>query len=63
MNDTAKREHIYLGLHAPAERKNVLEKLLKHPFLHVEELEQDVLTLQWQNGIISNYDYLLHLNR
>ena len=23
----------------------------------------DLATLQWQHGVISNYDYLIHLNR
>lgn len=36
--------------------------MLEQPSLKLTDLEQDVMTLQWQNGILSNYDYLLYLN-
>ncbi|RZB38733.1 protein FAN-like [Asbolus verrucosus] len=43
-------------------RDDLYNKLLEQPALKLQELEQDVMTLQWQNGIISNYDYLLYIN-
>lgn len=29
----------------------------------ITQTEPESMTLKWQNGIISNYDYLLYLNR
>jgi len=29
----------------------------------INDLEQESITLKWQNSLISNYDYLLYLNR
>ncbi|KAJ3655160.1 hypothetical protein Zmor_014297 [Zophobas morio] len=54
--------HIYLSFRNQAKRDNLYDKLLQEPALKLEELDQDVMTLQWQNGIISNYDYLLYVN-
>ena len=30
--------------------------------LVLEDIKEDNMTLQWQNGIISNFDYLMYLN-
>lgn len=31
--------------------------------VQVEKSDQLDMTLKWQNGLISNYDYLMYLNR
>jgi hypothetical protein len=62
-SESSSNPHIYLSFRNQAQRDNLHDKLLKEPALKLEELDQDVMTLQWQNGIISNYDYLLYINR
>ncbi|KAL1493970.1 hypothetical protein ABEB36_009649 [Hypothenemus hampei] len=54
--------HIYLSFRNPAERDTLYETILEQSELKLDNLEQNVITLQWQNGIISNYDYLLFIN-
>jgi factor associated with neutral sphingomyelinase activation len=61
-SESSSNPHIYLSFRNQAQRDNLHDKLLKEPALKLEELDQDVMTLQWQNGIISNYDYLLYIN-
>lgn len=62
-NKDAINPHIYLAFRNQTERDNLYKQLLQEPAFKLQELEQDVMTLQWQNGIISNYDYLLYINR
>ncbi|XP_066246823.1 protein FAN-like [Euwallacea similis] len=54
--------HIYLSFVNPTERNNLYKKIMEQPELKLDNLEQNVITLQWQNGIISNYEYLLYIN-
>ncbi|ERL95389.1 hypothetical protein D910_12653 [Dendroctonus ponderosae] len=54
--------HIYLSFSSQGERDQLYEKLLEQPELTLNNLEQNVITLQWQNGVISNYEYLLYVN-
>lgn len=53
----------YLALRNSAERDNLYKMMIQQPKIKLVALQQDVMTLQWQNGVISNYDYLLYLNR
>lgn len=55
--------YIYLAFRTKNDRDNLYGNLLKQSELKLCEIEQDVMTLQWQNGYVSNYDYLLYLNR
>lgn len=55
--------HIYLSFSNQSQRDQLHEKLLEQPELTLNNLEQNVITLQWQNGVISNYEYLLYVNR
>lgn len=54
--------HIYLSFQSTEERDklhNILETLSN---VHLERVHIEEMTLQWQNGIVSNYDYLAYLN-
>lgn len=31
--------------------------------LEIKQTEPESMTLKWQNGLISNFDYLMYLNR
>jgi factor associated with neutral sphingomyelinase activation len=55
--------HLYLSFKSKAERDALYHGLLDQPFVRLENTEQEVMTLQWQNGVLSNYDYLLYINR
>ncbi|CAG9772021.1 unnamed protein product [Ceutorhynchus assimilis] len=61
-NSTASNLPIYLSLRNQNERDSLYEALLDQPELKLDNLQQDVITLQWQNGIISNYEYLQYIN-
>jgi factor associated with neutral sphingomyelinase activation len=34
-----------------------------HSVLELQDTGQENMTLKWQNGVISNFDYLMYLNR
>ncbi|XP_023211855.1 BEACH domain-containing protein lvsF-like isoform X1 [Centruroides sculpturatus] len=55
-------KHLFLTLKSHEERENLYSKLLEQPALDLEDTATDSMTLLWQNGMISNYDYLLYLN-
>jgi factor associated with neutral sphingomyelinase activation len=54
--------HLYLTFKSKAERDALYHGLLDQPSVHLENTNQEVMFLQWQNGVLSNYDYLLYLN-
>lgn len=54
--------HLFLSFKSSSERDALYHSLLVQPSLRLDNTEQEVMTLQWQNGVISNYDYLLYLN-
>lgn len=55
--------HIYLAFRSQLDRDRFYANLLMQSELKLCEIEQDVMTLQWQNGFVSNYEYLLYINR
>ncbi|XP_044266497.1 protein FAN-like isoform X1 [Tribolium madens] len=61
-SENSSNPHIYLSFRSQEKRDHLYENLLNQPVLKLEELDQDMMTLQWQNGIISNYDYLQYIN-
>ncbi|XP_018570993.1 protein FAN-like [Anoplophora glabripennis] len=61
-NENSSNPHIYLSFKNQKLRDEFYDNLLQQPELKLNEIEQDVMTLQWQNGIISNYEYLLYIN-
>ncbi|KAF5298434.1 hypothetical protein FQR65_LT01213 [Abscondita terminalis] len=54
--------YIYLAFRSQVDRDNLYTNILKQSDLRLCEIEQDVMTLQWQNGYVTNYDYLLYIN-
>ncbi|XP_060517176.1 protein FAN-like [Cylas formicarius] len=61
-NENSSNSHIYLSFRNQTDRDNFFATIMDQPELRLNRLEQDVITLQWQNGIISNFDYLLYIN-
>ena len=56
-------EHLFLATNNQTERDSLYKNLLKQSALHIETIHQNHMTMQWQNGSLSNYDYLLYVNR
>lgn len=54
--------HIYLSFQTESERDSAYQLLEESPHVHLERVHVEEMTLQWQNGIVSNYDYLMYLN-
>ncbi|KAG8226897.1 hypothetical protein J437_LFUL005656 [Ladona fulva] len=61
-NERSRVEHLLLCLSNPSERDELYDKILAQEATCLEESNQEVTTLQWQNGVISNYEYLHYLN-
>lgn len=59
----SKHDHIYISLLNEKERNNLYDMILQQNELKLSNKDQDMMTLQWQNGVISNYEYLLYINR
>ncbi|KAK9510830.1 hypothetical protein O3M35_005530 [Rhynocoris fuscipes] len=57
-----KDNYLYLSLKTQSDRDSLYLALLAQPTLQLTDSHQEVIALQWQNGAISNYDYLLYLN-
>ncbi|XP_054707013.1 LOW QUALITY PROTEIN: protein FAN-like [Uloborus diversus] len=55
-------QHLFLSFKNQTERDVLFSKLIVQPELKLEDTGQENMTLLWQNGLISNYDYLLYLN-
>ncbi|XP_041971992.1 protein FAN-like [Aricia agestis] len=54
--------HIYLLFLSEDERNTVYEFIESLPNNNLEQVHIEEMTLRWQNGIVSNYDYLVYLN-
>lgn len=55
-------KHLFLSFKSKDERDDLYEKLMSQSVLRLEDSGQENMTLLWQNGVISNYDYLLYIN-
>ncbi|KAL9648972.1 hypothetical protein ABK040_008352 [Willaertia magna] len=54
---------IFFAFRNQLERDNFFTTILKQPTLiNISMNDQGNMTLKWQNGLISNFDYLLYLN-
>lgn len=60
--DGAPVNHLYLALKTRDCRDEFYSALLEQKDLSLEEERQEDMTLRWQSGACSNYDYLLYLN-
>ncbi|KAL4712825.1 hypothetical protein ACJJTC_011895 [Scirpophaga incertulas] len=54
--------HIYLSFRSEDDREKIYCFLEGSANVKLEKLHVDEMTLQWQNGVVSNYDYLMYLN-
>lgn len=54
---------MYLSVKNRTARDNLYNAILRQPSLNLSDSKQEIMTLQWQNGTISNFDYLLYVNR
>uniref|UniRef100_A0A1B6CKQ1 WD repeat-containing protein 55 homolog n=1 Tax=Clastoptera arizonana TaxID=38151 RepID=A0A1B6CKQ1_9HEMI len=54
--------HLYLVFQTTQIRDTFVQCLLNQPVLKLDESDQERMTLQWQNGVLSNYEYILYLN-
>lgn len=54
---------LYVSFRSPNERNEFYTAVLEQPRVEITPTERESMTLKWQNGVISNYDYLLYLNR
>ncbi|GAB6030402.1 hypothetical protein CHUAL_007280 [Chamberlinius hualienensis] len=61
-SELAPLSRLFLSLKTPSERDDLYSSLTSQPLLHLEDTGQENMIFQWQNGVISNYDYLMYLN-
>ncbi|XP_045459120.1 protein FAN-like [Melitaea cinxia] len=54
--------HIYLAFQSERERDRAHQILEESPNIALERVHIEEMTLQWQNGVVSNFDYLMYLN-
>jgi len=53
--------HIYLSLTKPEDRDILYDKIIQQENFQASQ-DEESMTLKWQHGILSNYDYLIYLN-
>ncbi|XP_058815825.1 protein FAN-like [Topomyia yanbarensis] len=59
----ADQDHLlYVSFRTQAERDDFYNNVVEQEEFSVVEQIPESITLKWQNGLISNYDYLLYLN-
>ncbi|XP_068670039.1 protein FAN-like isoform X4 [Montipora foliosa] len=54
--------HMYLVLNSPSERDLFYDQIVEQPEIELEDTRQENMTHRWQNGAISNFEYLMYLN-
>ncbi|XP_035231706.1 protein FAN-like isoform X2 [Stegodyphus dumicola] len=59
---TSPVQHLFLSFKTRSECDALCTKLVHEPAVKLDDTGQENMTLLWQNGVISNYDYLLYLN-
>ncbi|KZC06439.1 Protein FAN, partial [Dufourea novaeangliae] len=57
-----KAEHLFISLKNQKDRDELYMNLLNQPTVSLEGIPQDQMTMRWQHGSLSNYDYLLYIN-
>ena len=58
-----KIKHLFLSFQNQDGRDKLYENLLKQSAISLETVPQNQMTMRWQNGSLSNYDYILYINR
>lgn len=54
---------LYVSFRNQNECDEFYEQAMQQNCVKISYTEPESMTLKWQNGIISNYEYLLYLNR
>lgn len=62
-NENEKENILYVSFRNQDERDAFHTRTLAVERLNITQMEPESMTLKWQNGVISNYNYLLYLNR
>ena len=62
---TASIKYLFLALGSQVLCNELFTKLESRPMSESAKMSSglDVVTLQWQHGVVSNFDYILYLNR
>ncbi|XP_052232540.1 protein FAN-like isoform X2 [Dreissena polymorpha] len=60
--DSTAQPHLYLAFKTQAERDALYDTVIKQEEVQLTQSDQQDMTLKWQNGVISNFDYLMFLN-
>ncbi|KAG7204147.1 hypothetical protein KM043_001989 [Ampulex compressa] len=55
-------EHLFISLKSPNDRDHLYTSLLSQSAVSLEVVPQNQMTMRWQNGSLSNYEYLLYIN-
>ncbi|KAK2150210.1 hypothetical protein LSH36_418g02079 [Paralvinella palmiformis] len=55
-------QHLYLSLRSETARNDLVRQVMEQQCLILDDTDQENMMLKWQNGLISNYDYLSYLN-
>ncbi|KAG0413817.1 hypothetical protein HPB47_009029, partial [Ixodes persulcatus] len=61
-SESALLKHLFLSFKTREDRDRVYDLLMRQPALQLDDKGQENMTLMWQNGLVSNYDYLLYIN-
>ncbi|XP_072169728.1 protein FAN-like [Diadema setosum] len=61
-SDTSIQSDMFLVLSKPEERDALYSKIMGQNGVRLQESGRENIMLLWQNGVISNFDYLMYLN-
>ncbi|XP_077982163.1 protein FAN-like isoform X3 [Glandiceps talaboti] len=53
---------MFLVFRNEVDREKLYVSILQQPDVNVQDSEPENITLKWQNGVISNFEYLMYLN-
>lgn len=53
---------LYVSFRAVRDRFDFVDRLHRQSALRLRDTPPETMTLRWQNGLVSNFDYLQHLN-
>ncbi|KAG4071183.1 hypothetical protein HA402_001173 [Bradysia odoriphaga] len=57
-----KTDTLYVAFRNETDRNSFYEKTMAQDGVAIAKIKPETMTLKWQNGAISNYEYLLYLN-
>lgn len=59
---SSSQKHLYLAFRSQTDRDTLYDRVVSQADVHLDVQDQQDMTLKWQNGIITNLDYLMYLN-